>query len=104
MNRKQRRAMAKEQRKKGNDDLAEKVMLFDKLPDECLMCEAPFDKKDKEMVSKWNVTVRESQGRVHLYCPDCWDNAHKMVAAVVESMEETAKVMEERKKNAKDNE
>ena len=104
MNRKQRRAMAKEQRKKGNKDLAEKVMLFDKLPDECLMCEAPFDKKNKEMVSKWNVTVRESQGRVHLYCPDCWDKAHKMVAAVVESMEETAKVMEERKKNAKDNE
>ena len=98
MNRKQRRALSKTQRKKGNKekDLAEKMMLFDKIPEECLMCEAPFDKKDKEMGSKWNVTVRESQNKVHLYCPECWEKAHKMVAAVVESMQEATKAMEEK--------
>ena len=96
MNRKQRRAMAKQQRKKGNKDLADKVMLFDKLPDACLMCESAFDKTDREMVSSWNVTVRESENRVHLYCPTCWDRAHKMVEAVVESMQETIKTMEEK--------
>ena len=33
MNRKKRRAMAKQQKKKGNKDLAEKIMMFDKLPE-----------------------------------------------------------------------
>ena len=88
MNRKERRALAKEQRKKGNEDLADKVMLFDKLPDACLVCENAFDKTDREMLSTWNVTVRESENRVHLYCPTCWDHAHKLVEAAVESMEE----------------
>tara|TARA_R100000008_G_C3563905_1_gene157939 strand:- start:715 stop:1014 length:300 start_codon:yes stop_codon:yes gene_type:complete len=87
MNRKQRRAIAKAQKKKGNKDLAEKMMMFDKLPDECYMCESEFDKTDREMVSSWNVVVRESQNRVNLYCPSCWESAHEMMADIMETLQ-----------------
>ena len=75
MNRKQRRAAAKNAKKEGDEELSEKIGLFNKLPDECLVCLAPFDKKNKEMVKSWSVIVREEQKKVRLYCPDCWGNA-----------------------------
>ena len=88
MNRKQRRALAKQQRKKGNEDLADKMMLFDKLPEQCYMCEESFDKTDIDMVKSWNVVVKESESRVTLYCPTCWTMALEMVTKVIESMHE----------------
>lgn len=94
MNRKQRRHMAKKQRAKGNEDLADKIMLFDKLPDQCYMCESEFDKTDKQMVSSWNVVVKEAQQKVSLYCPTCWTMAQEMVSKVLESMEEVQKMEE----------
>lgn len=94
MNRKQRRHMAKKQRAKGNEDLADKIMLFDKLPDQCYMCESAFDKTDKQMVSSWNVVVKEAQQKVSLYCPTCWTMAQEMVSKVLESMEEVQKMEE----------
>ena len=75
MNREQRRAMAKEAKKEGNEEMAEKVALFGKLGEECLVCEEPFDKKDKEMVMSWSVVVREKEDKVNLYCPECWNGA-----------------------------
>tara|TARA_R110002124_G_C8600764_1_gene484300 strand:+ start:196 stop:477 length:282 start_codon:yes stop_codon:yes gene_type:complete len=75
MNREQRRAMAKREKKGGNDEMAEKVALFGKLGEECLVCEKPFDKKDKEMVMSWSVVVREKEEKVNLYCPECWNGA-----------------------------
>jgi hypothetical protein len=86
--------MAKEQRAKGNEDLADKIMLFDKLPDECFMCESEFDKTDKQMVSSWNVVVKEAQQKVSLYCPTCWTMAQEMVSKVLESIEEVQKMEE----------
>ena len=94
MNRKQRRHMAKEQRAKGNEDLADKIMLFDKLPDQCFMCESEFDKTDKQMVSSWNVVVKEAQQKVSLYCPTCWTMAQEMVSKVLESIDEVQKMEE----------
>ena len=61
MNREQRRAAAKNAKKDGNPELEEKVALFGKLEDECLTCEKPFDKKDKDMVLSWHVVVREEE-------------------------------------------
>ena len=86
--------MAKKQRAKGNQDLADKIMLFDKLPDQCYMCESTFDKTDKQMVSSWNVVVKEAQQKVSLYCPTCWTMAQEMVSKVLESIEEVQKMEE----------
>ena len=87
MNRKQRRSAEKQMKKDGTEEVAEKVALFGKLEDECLVCEEPFDKKDKEMVMSWNVVVREKEGKVNLYCPTCWGRAQSVI-------EEARKVVE----------
>jgi hypothetical protein len=81
MNRKQRRAGEARAKKGGSaeDALSTQTALFSKLPEECLMCETPYDKTDIAMVSSWNVVVREDQGVVRLYCPDCWTAAQKVV-------------------------
>ena len=82
MNRAQRRAHDKKQKKtktktKGFED---KMDLFDKMPDNCLTCLKPFDKKSKPMALTWSVVVREGEGKVNLYCPDCWDTAKRVIA------------------------
>jgi len=74
-----KRKMARNKAKQAKKDLKQKVGLFDKLEDECLVCEKPFDKKSKEDVTSWFVTVREEQGVVNLYCPECWDTAQKVI-------------------------
>ena len=66
-------------KKDGTEEVAEKVALFGKLEDECLVCEEPFDKKNKEMVMSWNVVVREKEGKVNLYCPTCWEKAQSVI-------------------------
>ena len=75
MNRKIRRA----KKKRAEKEMAAKVALFGKLSDECLVCEKPFDKTCKEQVQEWFVTVREEQGVVNLYCPECWGTAQKVI-------------------------
>ena len=81
MNRAQRRAAAKRNKKNENPELEEKMSLFSKLPDECLACQAPFDKKDKSQVMSWSVVVRNDTEQVRLYCPDCWSKAKAVVEA-----------------------
>jgi len=78
MNRKQRRAINKQAGKESSKELSDKVLQFQNLPDMCLTCETPFDKKDKKMVKTWNVVVRD-ESTVRLYCPDCWKMAHKLI-------------------------
>jgi|TARA_R110002167_G_scaffold237566_1_gene442735 hypothetical protein len=75
MNRKQRRSAEKQMKKDGTEEVAEKVALFGKLEDECLVCTKPFDKKDRDMVMSWSVVVREKEEKVNLYCPECWNGA-----------------------------
>jgi len=87
MNREQRRAMAKQAKKDGNEDLVEKVALFGKLGDCCLICNKSFDKKDKEMVVSWNVVVRESEEKVNLYCPECWNGAVDLLSEIKKDLE-----------------
>ncbi len=84
MNRKQRRAMKRELKKQHGveDAMAEKMIMFDRLPDECSACDKEFDKKDRDMVFSWNVVVRNDEQQVRLYCPDCWDTAQKAVEQV----------------------
>jgi hypothetical protein len=87
MNRKKRRALARAE-KKENSEIADKIFLFNKMPDHCLTCLAPFDKKDKEMVKNWYVVVREKEEKVNLYCPACWQTAIDMVSEVKEKMKD----------------
>jgi len=78
MNRKQRRAMEKKVGKDNSQKLADKIFQFDQLPDECLTCLAPFDKKSKDMARTWNVVVKDEK-TVRLYCPQCWETAKSVI-------------------------
>ena len=60
--------------KKAQKAMAEKSVLFGKLPDQCTGCAAPYDKKNKEQATTWSVTVYAQSERVSLYCPECWVN------------------------------
>ena len=75
LERKLRRQQENKSKKRAEKELSVKVALFDKLPDKCLTCEKNFDKTNKEMVSTWNVVVREKEDVVRLYCPECWKKA-----------------------------
>jgi len=65
--------------RKLEEDISNKLMMFDQLPDHCLACEEDFDKQDKAMVTTWNVVVREKEGIIRLYCPECWSKAQRVV-------------------------
>ena len=87
MNRKQRRAREKELKKLSDAErnLSEKIFLFEQLEQECLACEKPFDKTNREMVESWNVVVREDKDPpVRLYCPECWEMAQNVAKAYLE--------------------
>ena len=90
MNRKQRRAREAQIRKDSNDELSAKVAMFGKLPEQCTACEAVFDGKDKEMVTTWNVVVREhdKDNPVRLYCPTCWSTAQEVINNFMKTLEE----------------
>ena len=88
MNREQRRAAARQAKKDGNEELAEKVVLFGKLGDECLVCNKPFDKKDREMVMSWSAVVREKEDKVNLYCPECWSGAIELLNEIKSDLQE----------------
>jgi len=69
MNRKQRR---KAEENGENPDLQEKLLLFGKMGNKCTGCQINYDKKNREHVTTWSVTVYAQSERVDLYCPECW--------------------------------
>ncbi len=73
------RRLRRNSEKQADNDLAQKVNMFDHIPDECTACEKPFDKLNREMVMSWNVIVREQEKKVNLYCPPCWDKANEIL-------------------------
>jgi hypothetical protein len=81
MNRQQRRARDRKikKSKQKKTDFEEKLGLFDLMPEDCFICHAEFDKKNKEMVMSWNVVVREQERSVKIYCPTCWSRAKKLL-------------------------
>ena len=68
--------------KKLEKELTKKINMFGQLEDCCLVCEKPFDKKDREMVMSWYVVVREEEKKVNLYCPSCWGAAMNAIEEV----------------------
>ena len=76
MNRKQRRETKKQTEKNGTTEaqekMAQRISLIGKMPNECEICSASFDKKSKDMAMTWRVIVREEKEEVNLYCPNCF--------------------------------
>lgn len=87
-----RKVKNKKSHKQVQKDLKQKMGLFDQLPEECVACQEPFDRKNREQVMAWNVVVKRDPDVVRLYCPDCWQKA----IAVVEDFD---KMLRERKEN-----
>ena len=73
LSKKIKRQKAKDAKK----ELSKKVGLFNKLGEECLVCQKSFDKKNKNMVMTWSVVVKDDS--VRLYCPECWGRAKQAV-------------------------
>jgi hypothetical protein len=69
MNRQQRRALGKSLGK----ETASTIDLMLNLPNECLTCKKPYDKKDKQMASTWSVEVSYKNKTTNLYCPECFE-------------------------------
>jgi len=88
LERKLHRKQTNKSKKKAEKELAVKVALFDKLPDKCLTCEAPYDKTNKEMVTTWSVVVRQEEELVRLYCPTCWEKALQIIEDFKKHIEE----------------
>lgn len=86
--RKIRRQKANKKKKIAEKEMATKVALFGKLPSNCLTCDKPFDKMNREQVMSWSVVVRENEDRVNLYCPPCWERAQKTVQEFKKYLEE----------------
>jgi len=74
-----KRKIARNKKKRAKQELKTKLGMFDKLGDECLVCQEPFDKTSKEQVQSWNVVVRRDKGEVRLYCPECWQKAQQII-------------------------
>ena len=34
------------------------------------------------MVMSWSVVVREKENKVNLYCPKCWNDAHRLLEQI----------------------
>jgi len=82
-----KRKMARKRAKRLKKDMKDQLLMFDKLPDNCLACEKEFDKKSKEHAMTWSVVVREEEKVVRLYCPDCWGMAKNLIKQVQENEE-----------------
>jgi len=77
----------KKSHKQTQRDLQQKMNMFDLLPENCLTCLEPFDKKNKEQVQSWFVVVKSEKQTVRLYCPDCWQKAQELVQDFRERVE-----------------
>tara|TARA_Y100001938_G_C7923556_1_gene345714 strand:+ start:72 stop:347 length:276 start_codon:yes stop_codon:yes gene_type:complete len=73
------RKLKRTKQKKFKKDVKTFMGLYDKIPNKCLTCDAPYDKNNKEHVKTWSVAVREKQGKVNLYCPTCWNKAKSLL-------------------------
>ena len=82
MKRRLRKNKNRKKKKRAEKELQEKMNMFDKLSDACDACEKTFDKRDKSMVQSWSVVVKEAEGVVRLYCPNCWGMAIKLIKEV----------------------
>ena len=72
------RKQAKKKLKKTQEKMTETLGLFGKLPDHCLACKLPYNRKSKEAALRWRVSVNAEEEIVKLYCPQCWAMAQQI--------------------------
>jgi len=72
-----------EDKKTAQENLQATVAMFDKRPDACTFCSAPFDKASREMANTWKVTVQPQKKKVIMYCPDCFDKVQSGLDKVI---------------------
>jgi len=82
----QSRKVQRNKEKRAKKDLQKKLGMFDRLGDECLICQEPFDKRSKEQVKSWFVVVREAQKKANIYCPGCWGKAQEMIEGIAKDL------------------
>ena len=85
------RKIKRAKEKQAKKEIKQKMNMFSRLGDECLACTKSFDKTNKEHVTTWTVVVRESEKKVNLYCPDCWDMANTAIKTLTEEIENARK-------------
>ena len=78
------RKIKRRQLTKTKKDLSRKVSDILNVPDQCSMCDKPFDKTDKQMAMTWSIVVRKQKGETRLYCPPCWELGQKMAKEFLE--------------------
>ncbi|MAF26071.1 hypothetical protein CL634_10940 [bacterium] len=63
-----------------------KMESYNKIPDNCIVCEKPFDKKNRKQAFEWMMQVHEEKNIHNLFCPECFIN----LSEEEESKEEAA--------------
>ena len=61
LKRKIKRKQAKKKLKESNEKMTETLGLFGKLPDHCLACKVPYNRKSKEAALRWRVSVNAEE-------------------------------------------
>tara|TARA_R110002020_G_scaffold78629_1_gene197609 strand:+ start:110 stop:367 length:258 start_codon:yes stop_codon:yes gene_type:complete len=74
-----KKKLRKKKQKEAEEKMSETLGLFGKLPDHCLACKLPYNKKSKKAALHWRVTVDSKEEVVKLYCPQCWAIAQQMI-------------------------
>ena len=80
-----KRKMARGRVKRAKKEMKEQLAMFGEIGQNCNVCRKSFNKKSKEHVTTWNVVVREAEGAVRLYCPECWNAARKAIDEVMKN-------------------
>ena len=91
-----KRKMTRGRAKRAKKEMKQQLTMFEKIGQNCDMCDKPFNKKLKEHVMTWNVVVREKEEIVRLYCPECWDKANK----IIKEIQNDLRIHDERRSNS----
>jgi hypothetical protein len=84
--RNQTRELIKDFKKSMKNEIKEKFNMFERIPENCEVCNTEFDKKDKEMAFSWRVFVK--QDAIKLYCPECFGKAEKLIEKLSKEKED----------------
>ena len=79
LKRKIEKSQKRKKTKEAQEKVSEKLGMFDRIPDACLICEKSFDKKDKDMVFSWSVVVHNETEAVRLFCPECIEKTKELI-------------------------
>lgn len=69
----------KQERREAERNLKRRANMLLDIDENCCVCDAAFDKKNKEMATTWHVVVYEAKGVARLTCPNCWSKVEEAV-------------------------